>query len=58
DALPTARARHRATHERLDLSLEQAVAITVRDPKLLLRILDAEGSEVDFSACRDLGVPA
>lgn len=58
DALPTARAKHRATHERLDLSLEQAVAITVRHPKLLSRILDAEGSEVDFSACRDLGVPA
>ncbi|CAE7320130.1 ALKBH2 [Symbiodinium natans] len=57
DALPTARARHGTTHERLDLALEQAMAVTVRTPELLMRILEAEGSEVSFAGFASLGLP-
>ena len=33
---------------RVELNLEQGIALTVRDPAMLLQILNAEGCEVDF----------
>eukprot|EP00913_Durusdinium_trenchii_P024325 g22837.t1 len=36
------------TSQRVDLTLQQGIAITVRDPAMLLQILNAEGADVDF----------
>ncbi|CAK9042112.1 Hypothetical protein SCF082_LOCUS24276 [Durusdinium trenchii] len=37
-----------STSQRVDLTLQQGIAITVRDPAMLLQILNAEGADVDF----------
>jgi len=40
--------RDESSAQHVDITLEQGIAITVRDPAMLLVILNAEGGDVDF----------